>query len=105
VYNNGLALDTVSGERQDDSAQVRVTDGLTLAGGRLLFNVDGSYLTDPAEGTSHFPDQRYQLQYSTQCCTFFLERLTRDFATSEDRRELHFRLDLRGVGKVLSSTF
>ncbi len=105
VYDNGLGLDPATGQERDDSSQLRLTDGVTLAGGRVAFNVDGSYLTDPPEGTSHFPDQRFQLQYSTQCCTFFLERLTRDFATTEDRRELYFRLDLRGVGKVLSSTF
>lgn len=88
-----------------DSTQVRLTTGLSLIGGKMLLNVDGSYTANPALGTSHFPDQRWQVQYSTQCCTLFVERLTRDFAASEDRRELYFRVDLRGVGKILSSTF
>jgi len=105
VHNNGLGINPATGEDKDDNTQVRLTAGLNLAGGKLKLNMDGSYTANPDEGVSHVPDQRWQVQYSTQCCTFFVERLTRDFATSEDRRELYFRVDLRGLGKVLSSTF
>jgi hypothetical protein len=34
-----------------------------------------------------------------------IERLTRDFATLEKRRDLHFRIDLRGVGKLVEKTW
>ncbi len=105
VRDNGLGVDALTGEDIEGSTQVRATSGLSLAGGRVQLNLDGSYTANPAEGTSHFPDQRWQFQYATQCCTFLAERLTRDFATTEDRRELYFRVDLRGIGKVLSSTF
>lgn len=105
VHNQGLGVDALTGEGIESSTQVRATSGLSLAGGKVQLNLDGSYTANPVEGTSHFPDQRWQFQYATQCCTFLAERLTRDFATTEDRRELYFRVDLRGIGKILSSTF
>jgi hypothetical protein len=104
VHNNGLGLDSF-GEEIADNTQARLTAGLSFMGGKMLFNLDGSYTSNPALGASHFPDQRYQFTYATQCCTIFIERLTRDFATTDDRREISFRLDLRGIGKILSSTF
>ena len=92
-------------EEIEDSTQLQLTTGATLLGGRLKLNLNTSYNANPADEGSHFPDQRWQLQYGTQCCTFFVERLTRDFAGTDTRRELHFRVDLTGVGKVLSKTF
>lgn len=105
VHRNGLGVNPTTQEENPSDTQVRFTGGFSFADGKVLFNVDGSYTSNPTEGTSHFPDQRWQIQYSTQCCTLFLERLTRDFATTEDRREIFFRVDLRGIGKILSSTF
>lgn len=105
VHRNGLGINSSTGEKNEDDTQVRLTSALTFWEGKVQLNVDGSYVSNPAEGTSNFPDQRWQLQYSTQCCTLFLERLTREFAQTEDRREVYFRVDLRGVGKILSSTF
>jgi LPS-assembly protein len=89
----------------EDSTQVRVTAGVNLLQERLQLKMDASYTADPEPGQDHVPDQRWQLLYSTECCTIMVERLTRAFATPEDRRELHFRIDLRGVGKLLSQTF
>jgi LPS-assembly protein len=105
VHNNGLGINTSTGERVEDTTQVRTTAGLSFADGRVLLNADVAYNSNPSEGVGHFPDQRWQVQYATQCCTFLFERLTRDFASSETRRELYLRVDLRGIGKVLSSTF
>jgi hypothetical protein len=105
VHTNGLGVNPSTLERREDSTQLRLTTGIGLMQRRLQLNFDGSYNAQPAEGQSHFPDQRWQLQYQTQCCTFFVERLTRDFTGNDNRRELYFRVDLRGVGKILQSTF
>jgi hypothetical protein len=104
VFSNGLGLDA-TGDARDDGMQLRLTQTLGLLDRRLNLRLDGSYDADPPDGTSHFPEQRWQAEYTTQCCTFFVERLTRDFAASESRRELYFRVDLRGIGRILSSTF
>ena len=64
-----------------------------------------AYDANPGPNSRHFPEQHFQLVYSTQCCSFFVERLTRDFGTADTRRELYFRVDLRGVGKLLQKTF
>jgi len=110
-HRNGLGV-TQTGQdppeftRVEDSTQAQLTGGLSLLHDRLQLKLQGSYNADPAPGASRFPDQHWQLVYSTQCCTFLVERLTRDFGGSlEPRREIHFRLDLRGVGKLLEKTF
>jgi hypothetical protein len=97
-FNNGLAPGTSS------ATQVRLNTGLSLLRSKLQLDFDGAYVSDAGEG-SHLPDQRWRAQYMTQCCTFYLERLTRDFPSGSDRRDLYFRIDLRGVGRVFSSTF
>jgi len=102
---NGLGVNPSTLVPKEDSTQVQFTGGLNLIRDKLQIKLRTSYNADPAPGDSHFPEQRWQLQYSTQCCTFFVERLSRDFATVEERRELSFRIDLRGVGKLLTTTF
>jgi len=93
VHRNGL------GAEAEDSTQVRLLGGFRLLQDRMRFNVETAYNADPGAGGSHFPEQRYQLVYSTQCCTIYVERLTREFATADNRREIYFRFDLHGVGK------
>jgi hypothetical protein len=96
---NGLA------PGEEDSTQLRLIGGLNLLDGRLKLNVDGSYDADPDPGRPHVPDKRWRVQYSTQCCTFLVERLTRDFSVIEDRRDLYFRVSLQGVGKILDISY
>ncbi len=69
--------------------------------GRLRLDIDGTYLHNPLSGQSHLPSKRWRVQYATQCCTFLLERLSRSFSAQTDRRDFYFRIDLRGVGKLL----
>jgi hypothetical protein len=105
VHRNGLGVSSATLEPIEDSTQVQLTSGLSVLQDRLNLKVKGSYNADPAPGDSHFPEQHWQLQYATQCCTFLVERLTRDFGSLESRREVYFRIDLRGVGKLLQKTF
>jgi hypothetical protein len=104
VFNQGTTAepDLVPNE---DSTQAQMTGGLSLLSDRLKLRLQTSYNADPRPGDGHFPEQHWQLLYSTQCCTFLIERLTRDFATLEERREVYFRVDLRGVGKLLEKTW
>ena len=90
---------------RDGDTQVRLTVGLTLFDGKLLFDVDGSYNFDPSPGQSHVPDRRLRLQYSTQCCTVLVEQLNREFSSLSDRRDLYFRIDLKGIGKILNVSY
>jgi len=99
VHRNGLAVNA------EDSTQVRLLGGVRLLQDRLRFNVETSYNADPGDSGNHFPEQHFQFVYSTQCCSFYVERLTREFGTADTRRELYFRIDLRGVGKLLQKTF
>ena len=107
VHRNGLGVQNVGTisdpifQPIDDDTQIRLTTGFTMLGGRLRLDLDGSFDADPAPGQRHIPDKRWRLQYSTQCCTFLFERLARDFAASSDRRDFYFRVDLKGVGKLL----
>ena len=99
VHRNGL------GKNAEDSTQVRLLGGIRLLQDRLRFNVETSYNADPGASGNHFPEQHFQFVYSSQCCSFYVERLTREFGGTTNRRELYFRVDLRGVGKVLTKTF
>ncbi|MCP3978457.1 MAG: LPS-assembly protein LptD [bacterium] len=110
VHNNGLGFvnsgtseDPVFKERDNDT-QIRLTTGFRMLRGKLRLDIDGTYVADPAQGQPHLPDKRWRAQYSTQCCTFVLERLTRDFGTSE-RDDWYFRVDLKGVGKILKVSY
>jgi LPS-assembly protein len=84
----------------DDSTQLRLNTGLTLLGGKLRLDFDGSYNADPGPGTKSFPDRRLRIEYYTQCCGFLAEYLARDY-TVTSRQEVRFTVDLRGIGKFL----
>jgi hypothetical protein len=98
-HRRGLALG------QQDSTQAQFGAGLNLLRGRLRVKLGGSWDADPSGGGSHFPNQKWQVSYDTQCCSFLVERITRDFALPEDRREVYFRIDLTGVGKLFDQSF
>jgi hypothetical protein len=78
------------------STQLRFGSGLTLFGGKLRLDVDGSY--DASE--RRVPDQRWRMEFYTQCCGFLAEYLARDFI-AVTRQEFRFTVDLRGIGKLL----
>jgi hypothetical protein len=105
VHRNGLGVNANTLVKNPDSTQVQLTSGLGLIRDRLKLKLKASYIADPEPGEGHFPEQHWQALYSTQCCTFLVERLTRDFGTFNSRREVFFRVDLRGVGKLLEKTF
>ena len=79
--------------------------GASFFRGKVRFDFDGSYNANPGSGGTNFPDRRWRLQYATQCCTIVLERLVRKFVAADDREDIFLRVDLTGVGKVLSHTF
>jgi hypothetical protein len=104
-HRNGLGVNASTLEPNPDSTQAQLAGGLSVLRDRLKLKLQTSYNADPAPKGSHFPEQHWQVLYSTQCCTFLIERLTRDFATIEKRREVYFRIDLRGIGKLLEKTW
>jgi hypothetical protein len=104
-HRNGLGVNASTLEPNPDSTQAQLTGGLSVLRDRLKLKLQASYNADPEPKGSHFPEQHWQVLYSTQCCTFMIERLTRDFATLEERREVYFRIDLRGIGKLLEKTW
>jgi len=114
VHRNGLGVrpttQTAAKPTQifvpnDDDTQVRLTTGLSLFRNKLKLDLDTSFDADPAPGQTHFPDKRWRMQYSTQCCTVMVEQLLREFSTLADRRDLYFRIDLKGVGKILDLSY
>jgi hypothetical protein len=104
-HRNGLGVNASTLEPNPDSTQAQLTGGLSVLRDRLKLKLQASYNADPEPKGSHFPEQHWQVLYSTQCCTFMIERLTRDFATLEERRAVYFRIDLRGIGKLLEKTW
>ena len=74
---------------------------MSLMRGKLQIDIDGSYDAHPSPGQAHVRDKHWRVQYRTQCCTFMVERLSRNFATLDDRDDFYFRVDLKGVGKLL----
>ncbi len=107
VHRAGLGVvsdGTVFSPRPDDT-QVQLSTGLNLFGGKLRLGLSGTYDHDPSEGQSNFPERQWRLQYSTQCCTFYLESLDRGFTGLQTRDDFYFRIDLRGVGKILNQRF
>jgi hypothetical protein len=100
VHRNGLA----AGARDD--TQLRLTTGFNLLQSRLRLDLDGSFVLDPPEGQTPVPDWRWRVQYATQCYTFILEQLHRDFtAAGTDRDDFYFRVDFKGVGKILDFNY
>jgi hypothetical protein len=76
--------------------QMRLAAGVALWGGKVRLDTEGSY--DLEE--NRLPDQRYRVEFYTQCCGFLAEYLARDFQVLT-RREFRFTVDLRGIGKFL----
>jgi len=87
-------------EPNRDDTQLRFDTGLNLFGRKLQLNYTALFIADPPLGQSHLPDQHWRVAYATQCCTFVIERFTRDFVGGVDRRDLSFRVDLAGIGKL-----
>ncbi|NIM00878.1 MAG: LPS assembly protein LptD [Acidobacteria bacterium] len=99
VRNTGTSTMPVFEPVRDDT-QLRFDTGLNLFGRKLQVNYSTLYTARPPAGQSHLPDQHWRVAYATQCCTFVLERYTRDFSAGVDRRDLSFRVDLAGIGKL-----
>ena len=106
IYRNGLGVRNTGTtampvfEPNRDDTQVRFDTGLNLIGGKLQLNYTTLFIANPPLNQNHLPDQHWRLAYATQCCTFVIERFTRDFAGGVDRRDLSFRVDLAGIGKL-----
>jgi hypothetical protein len=78
------------------NTQLRMQAGVALFGKKLKLDVDGSYNAQQ----HRVPDQRWRVEYYTQCCGFLMEWFRRDFV-SNDRGEFRFTVDLRGIGKLV----
>ena len=116
VYRNGLGavaqtvegaegeLETVYVER-DNNTQLNLAAGVFLFGGRMAVDINATFDADPPSGQSHIPNRQWRVQYRTQCCTFLLERLARNFSDIQNRSDYYLRVDLRGVGKILDQKF
>ncbi len=89
---NGIAL--------SDQTQLRLALGVTLFDGKWRIDTDGSYVLGPPPGQSRVPDRRWRMEYYTQCCGFLGEYLSRDFSSTNTRKEFRFTVDLRGIGKL-----
>ena len=98
VARTGFSLVRTAGSTVGASAttQFRMATGVTLFGRKLKLDVDGSYNAQ----THRVPDQRWRLEYYTQCCGFLAEWFRRDF-TDNNRGELRITVDLRGIGKLM----
>ena len=114
VHRNGLGFRRVNqlGQkpttifvRQDDDTQIRLTTGLSLFRNKLQLDLDTSYDANPPVGQPKLSDKRWRIQYQTQCCTFLVEQLTRNFSDLADRNDIYFRVDLKGVGKILDFNY
>jgi LPS-assembly protein len=107
VFRNGLGVRNVGTiefpdfEPVQDDTQLRLTAGLNLLQGKLRLSANGSVIFDPDPGERSIPDRRWRVEYSNQCCTFLLERVNRQFQSLADRSDYYFRVDLRGIGKLV----
>jgi len=45
------------------------------------------------------------VQYATQCCTFVFEQLTREYLVGDARDDFYFRVDFKGIGKILDFNY
>ena len=116
VFRNGLGFvpqttidddgqsSTVYVPRSNDT-QVNMFTAFNIWGGKIRVGLEGTYDFNPSEGQSRFPNKKWTAQYSTQCCTFLLQRLQREYSTVQNRDEYTFRIDLRGIGKILDQSF
>jgi LPS-assembly protein len=83
------------GPEAETRTQIRLAAGVALWSGKVRLDSEGTY--DLEE--NRVPDQKYRLEFYTQCCGFLAEYLARDF-TVLARREFRFTVDLRGIGKL-----
>lgn len=83
-----------------DSTQLRYGAGVSLWDGRVRVATDGTWVPTAQGLEAKIPDQRWVVEFYTQCCGFLTEYLARDFAGNE-RRDFRFTIDLRGIGKLL----
>jgi len=117
VYRNGLGGTLVKDSEGNpvefipnkDDTQLRFTTGFSVLRGKLRFVVDGTVDFDPepqfgSGDKNYVPNRAWRIQYSTQCCTMYFERLDRSFTLSE-RKDFYFRIDLKGIGKILQVTY
>ncbi len=104
IHREGLGIDGLGNPNPDDT-QLNVTGGFRVLRDRLHIDFQAAIDANPEEGQARVPDRRWRLTYFTQCCTFYIEGLNRDFTSLEKRQDLHFRVDLRGLGKVLDQAF
>lgn len=118
VYRNGLGgrrlTDPTSGQERflanPNDTQLRLTTGFSFLHNKLRLLLDGTVdldpFTDPLTGTTQerVPSQAWRVEYSTQCCTVYLEQLDRTYSNAE-RQDLRFRIDFKGIGKILQVTY
>jgi len=90
---------------REDQTQLSAFTSLNLWGGRLRVGLEGTYDFRPPDGQSRVPNKLWSVQYSTQCCTFLIQRLARNFTNVQNRNDYAIRVDLRGVGKILDQKF
>jgi hypothetical protein len=83
------------GALDETRTQFRVAAGVALWSGKVRFDAEGTYDLEVKE----VPDQRYRVEFYTQCCGFLADYLQRDF-TALTRREFRFTVDLRGIGRL-----
>jgi lipopolysaccharide export system protein LptA len=94
----GMSM-TVFIPREDDT-QIRFLTGMSLWRNKLRMFFGGSLDANPADGGSRLPNKNWRVEYSTQCCSFMVEKLDRDFINFDQRSNLSFRVDLKGIGKL-----
>ena len=83
------------GPLDETRTQFRIAAGVALWSGKVRLDAEGTYDLE----LKQVPDQRYRVEYYTQCCGFLADYLQRDF-TALTRREFRFTIDLRGIGKL-----
>jgi hypothetical protein len=104
----GASLVRTNGLRpgQLDRTQLNFNTTFRMWRDKIQLVLRGTWDWDPLPGQPTLPQRQWSVSYSTQCCTFFLERLNRSFlAPNTERNDYYFRIDLRGVGKILDHTF
>jgi lipopolysaccharide assembly outer membrane protein LptD (OstA) len=85
-----------AGSPDDRSSQLRLGSGAALFNRKLTLDGDLGY---DLRGETAL-DRRARVGYYTQCCGFVVEFLRREFS-GDDRKELRFVVDLKGIGKFL----
>lgn len=82
-----------------DSTQLRLGGAVALWDGRVRLALDGTFVPTAEGAEPKIPDQRWVVEFYTQCCGILAEYLQRDFVGNE-RRDIRVTVDLRGIGKL-----